>query len=389
MDQLTATGLEIDDYATRVATVIAGLRASISPVLDVSTDQPTGQFIKIQTEQIQAIAELLQELHSAIDPDQATNRSLDAVSSITGTYRRAATHGSVTLTLTLGAAITVPAGSIASVSGDPDNQWILDEDVTSVAAGDYTGTATAATAGALQALAGTITIITTPVAGWTAVTNAADAVEGSEEETDTELRLRREIEVTTGGSTSVDSIAAAVSQVTGIIEVYCYENATNRVVAPMPPHSIEIVYWDGGAAAADTDEITSAIFEEKTAGIQAYGTSSTIVEDSQGNEHTIGYTLADEQRILVEVDVNSDGTVADTALETAIETLVGAFGPPGIGDEVYRSKISAEVSDLDGVLNVVAVRLSIHPAAVAAADIIIGPREIATISSGDVTAAVV
>jgi uncharacterized phage protein gp47/JayE len=113
------------------------------------------------------------------------------------------------------------------------------------------------------------------------------------------------------------------------------------------------------------------------------------VEDSQGNEHTIGYTLADEQRILVEVDVNSDGTVADTALETAIETLVGAFGPPGIGDEVYRSKISAEVSDLDGVLNVVAVRLSIHPAAVAAADIIIGPREIATISSGDVTAAVV
>jgi len=44
---------------------------------------------------LEQLAELVQEVHASHDPDQATGRSLDAVSSITGTYRDDATFSTV------------------------------------------------------------------------------------------------------------------------------------------------------------------------------------------------------------------------------------------------------------------------------------------------------
>jgi uncharacterized phage protein gp47/JayE len=390
-DQLTSTGLEIDDYETRFANIVADLRSTISTVLDVSTDQPTGQFVQIQTEQIQAIAELLQELHSALDPDQATGQSLDAVCSITGTYRRAATFGSVAVTLNITGAVTVPAGSIAAVSGDPDNQWILDADVTGPGAA-VPGTMTAATAGQLTAPAGTLTVIVTPVAGWNSITNPLDAVPGAARETDTALRLRREVEVTTGGSTSVDAIQAACSQLTGMIQCICYENPYWYAAVPvtdatsMPPHSVHLVYWDGGGGAVTAAVLAEEIFEEKAGGIQAYGATTETHTDTQGNDHVIGFTLATQIAVTIVININSDGTVAAGTLQTNVATAIAAYDESdlGIGDDVYISQISAVAVAVTGVLNVVSMTLNGF-----GVDLAIDPEEIATIAFGDITVNIV
>lgn len=397
-DGLTATGLNIDDYETRRARVVTALRDGISPILDCSTEQPTGQIVDILLERVQALAELLQEVHSSMDPDQATDQSLDGIASITGTYREPATHGTVTLTVNLQAATLLPAGSIAAVTGDPDNQWITTEDVTSVGAGNYFVPAQASETGPIQALAGTIVDIVVAVPGWNSVTNAADAIEGENEETNTELRLRREIEVTLGGSTMVDAIQAAVSQLDGILEVICYENDTSYTVAPMPMKSIEVVYWDGGAGAADQAEIAETTFEEKAGGMQAYGTHYETYEDAQGNSHQIGMTLADEQRILVNITVVDDGNYVVGTVEVAIaEWSSGDFEEDShlipesltIGQDVFLASVSAIAMLVEGVSNVTVVQLAIFPAAPAAADVVIGAREIATIDSADVNVTVV
>jgi len=383
-DELTATGLSIDDLETRIAAVVATLRTEISAILDVSPDQPTGQIIQILMERQQALAELIQAVHSATDPDQATGQSLDGVASITGTYRRPATSGTVVLTLDLDALTTVPAGSLVAVAGDPSNTWAINADVTSVGAGNYAAPATSTQTGPIQALAGTITVIVTPVAGWNSSDNAADAVLGSDEETDTALRLRREVETVLGGSTSADAIRAEVSQVDGVLEVFCLENPLPCSVAPMPPNSVEVVYWDGGAGAADQAEIAEVIWTQKPAGIRAYGTTTVVHTDEQNNSHQIGMTVADEQRIVVDVTLlDGAGYVGDAAVMTAIAAWADAN--LGIGDEVWRSRISAVVLGLAGVENVSAVLLSIWPAAVGAADITIDQRQIATISTGDIT----
>jgi uncharacterized phage protein gp47/JayE len=397
-DELTATGLNIDDLQTRIDTVVATLRSTISAEFNASTDQPTGQLVQIQTEQIQEIAELLQDLYSAIDPDQATGQSLDALSSITGTYRRAATQGTVTLTLNMNAGITVGAGSLAADTSSPAIQWATDVAVTSVGAGNYTVAATCQTAGNIPEAPGAISVIVTPVAGWNTVTNVGAAVAGLDLETDVELRLRRELEVTQSGSTSADSIRAAVIAITGVLEAFVLENDSWAAVAPIPGHAFETVYWPGTSSptAALITSIAEAIFDEKPIGIQAFGTDigdvpgspSETVTDEQGNTHEIGFTIADEQVIDVEVTVvEGDNYAGDAAVIAAIV----AYGAADltIGDDVYRSQISGSIIDLSGVDDVSLVRLAIQPAALANVDIAITQRQIATIDTANVTVIVV
>ncbi len=380
-DTLDSTGLSLDTLAERTAATEGRLRAAISSVLDLGPDQPMGQLLRINAELEQEFAELVQEVYSGLDPDQATGQTLDAICSITGTYRRPATRGTVSLTLTFTAAATVSAGSLVSVTGDPDNVWEIDEDVVAAGAGVETGSATCTTAGNVPATAGTITTIVTPVANWAAVTNVAAVSAGLDLETDTELRLRREVEVTTGGSTSVDAVHAAVSPITGVLEAIVYENATWRAVAPMPPHSIEVVFWSTYTGAALTTLealIAEEVFEEKAGGVQAYGTTEVTHTDSQGNDHQIGMTLAAEQVLQVEYTLTTDGDYPGNA--TFRTTVAEAFGL-GISDDVYAAKMIDIGFNVPGVVNISSLRLRWSGGAWGTADLPVNGRQIATLGS--------
>lgn len=377
VDQLSATGLEIDDYLTRLNTISAELRVAISSVLDLSEDQPWGQLTRILIEHDQQLAELLQEIYSGLDPDQATGQTLDAICSITGTYRQAATQGTVLLNLTFTGAAVVPAGSLVSVTGAPDNVWSIDSAVTAVGPGVMAGIpATSTTAGAVPALVNTIIVIDTPIANWSAVNNPADAVTGSDRETDTELRLRREVEITTGGSTSVDAVQAAVSAVTGVTEVIVYENDDWRPAAPMPPHSIEVVYTGSPVAATLAEEI----FTEKAGGTKAYGTAYTAHTDTQGNAHQIGSTAATELRLQLEYTLVTDADYPGAAdFRTAVAAAVNAN--QGIGDDVFQSKMVDIGFNVAGVVNITSLRLRWFGGAWGTADLTVGAREVADLDA--------
>lgn len=389
-DALTSTGFSLDSLETRTANVLAALRAAIHPNLDLSPDQPAGQIARIHAEREQALGELIRNLYQAWDPRSATGASLTALAALTGTYRHAATKGDVALTLTLGAAVTVPAGSVVAVSGNPANRWVIDADVTSIGAGAYPATATAESPGAIQALVGTITVIATPVAGWSAVTNAADAVPGQAEESDHDLRARRESELFAGGSTSVDAIRAALLALAdqGMISATVVDNDLDVASGGLPPHSFEAITWDGspvgGPYVVPAADIAEAIFEAKAAGIRAFGQTLVIHADSQGNTHAIRFTRVTPLRVLVEVTLTTGtGYVGAAAVKAAVAAWATAELEPG--EDVYRSKVSAVVCDLAGVVDVSLVRLAIFPAALAAADLVVDLREIATIDAADVT----
>jgi uncharacterized phage protein gp47/JayE len=391
-DELTSTGLNLDDFETVRALVVAQLRATISNILDVSPDQPIGQITDITLEHRQQISELLQEIYSAMDPEQATGQSLDALCSMTGTYRNPATYGTVGLTLNLNAATTVPAGSIAAVTGDPDNQWILDADVTSVGAGNYAGTATASETGVIQALAGTITTIVTPVAGWNSVTNALDADEGEEVESDTDLRLRREVELQQGGSTTLGAVVAAVSAIEEVIQVIGYENVRSYVQDGMPPKSIEIVYWSGATSptpAAVVAEIAETIQSEKAGGIQAYGTDTDgasteteTVTDAYGS-YEIGFTRAEDLRVELEYTLTTN---SDYPGDVTFQAYVASWADDnlGIGSDVLYTKMIDVGYNVAGIDNL-SLRLRFFGGGWGTSDLSVGGRQIATVDSGDIT----
>lgn len=385
-DQLTATGLEIDTLEDRIASVSADLRTSISAILDLSPDQPTGQLVRIVLEHVQQLAELLQEVHSAFDPDQATGASQTALALVTGTVRRDATHGTVAVTLDLDAATTVPAGTLFAVLGDPTNEWSLDADVTSVGAGPYAGTATAVIAGPYPALAATITVIVTPVGGLNSVTNAADATAGLAEETDAELRVRRELEVTQGGSTSAAAILAAVLANTEVREAACFENDTDWTSADgMPPHSVEVCYWAGAVAPPTLSaDLAETILEQKAGGIQAYGSTVETVVDAAGS-HQIGLTEAADRAVGLEFTLTTDssaGYPGDAAFKAAMADIAQA--QQGIGDDVLLSRWIANAFTVPGVVEVTLLRTQwIDTPGWAVTNRVITARQVATISTAD------
>lgn len=390
-DQLTATGLEIDTLDTRTANLIAEIRSRIAANEDLSVDTPNGQLIRIFAEALQNVAELLQVVHGAFDPDQATGLLLRAMCALTGTVPRNATYGTVTLTVNLDGGTTLPAGSIATVGTDADNAWVTDINVVAPAGppANYTVAATCQLPGAIQALAGTIDTIATPVAGWNTVTNVSDATPGQAAETDIELRQRRQDEVTVGGSTSTESIRANLSQVDGVENVVVYENASIIPDPPMPPKSLWAVVWDGSPPAAANADIAEAIWETKAAGIDTYGSTSAAHIDSQGVSHTVNFDRVTLTYILVSITIGGKTSdyVGDAAVKTAIAALINGLA---VGAAIRRSDIVRVVEGLAGVdwIDLSAgPLLSRKPAAVGAADIVLVQNEKAYIqvTAADIT----
>jgi uncharacterized phage protein gp47/JayE len=385
MDTLDALGLTIDSLQSRIARIKTTLRGSIDSALNLASNTGLGQIVQTLSDQAHQIAELIQSAYSSFDPDEATGHALTSLALITGTVRRSATSGTVNLRVNLNGGNTLPAGSIAAVTGSSTNRWATDIDVVAPAgpAANYTVAATCITTGQIEAPAGTIIEIVTPFAFWNSVTNLSDATPGVNQEEDDELRERRQNEVSLGGSSSVDSIGADISQIDGVVSSLVYENDRWYTDGRRPPNSIEVVIWDGSPPAVADSDIAEAIFQSKPAGIQAFGTTLATHVDERGFSHGIGFTRATVVNILVELWVIVDSDyVGDSVVKSTIEDLIEGLG---VGEDVRRAHIVAAIEPLQGVRYVSCinggneVKISRKPAAVSPVDIVISEFEIAMI----------
>src|SRR5688572_20825081 len=130
MAGLTSTGFERKTQEEIKAELEASFRASLGPNINTTSASVFGQIIGILSAHLAGDWELANEVYDSQYPDSANDASLDAVCAITGTVRQAATRSTVTASANLDAATTLPAGSVASVDGDPDARFETLEDVT-------------------------------------------------------------------------------------------------------------------------------------------------------------------------------------------------------------------------------------------------------------------
>jgi len=352
MAGVTAEGFVLKTAAEILASIEASQKGALGADLDVSPEQPLGQLNGIVAAQLGEVWELGAALYAGRRPSTARFAALDAVCEITAVERRGATHGTVTLSVTLGAGVTLAAGAVASVAGQSGNRWVT----TAAAVNSSGSTATvsvaarAEAAGVLRANAGTITVIATPTAGWTAVTNPLDAVPGAAAELDPVLRRRRADEVRAGGSSPLDAVRAAVRAVSGVTDVQVFQNTRATTVDGLPPHSIEVV-----AVGGDDQAIAEAIWAGAAAGIETHGTTTRTVVDAGGITRTVRFSRPTVVPIYVVVDVEYDASTYPTraALLTVVSAAVAALGDSlRTGEQVRVEWIRSTVFRLPGVLDV-------------------------------------
>lgn len=405
---LTPTGFVRKPLQVIKAEIEASWRAAFGSSIDVSPSTPDGQIIGIFAEREALVWELAEIVAGMMDPDKASDRLLEVLCLLTGTYRQLAKRSTVSLTLTgvpttfvgegsraktastgvlfrtlTGAtidALTAWAPSTLYAAGDKrtnaDRCYVCitggvsdgsggptttAEDITDGAAhwrymGEGTGAVSVPAAsvdeGPLVAVSGDITSIDTPVLGWSSVINLLDATTGAFKMSDQELRLLREREIAAGGRGPVPAIRRSLSRVSGVETVTVFYNNTDHTDADsVPPHSVEAMV-EGG----DDQDIIDALFDSVSGGIGIHGSGPGMVTgthtDSQGTDHTIKFTRPELVPIYINITINVD---PDTFPANGVDLVKLAIATWGDAQPAGRdARLTAAASpalDVPGVLD--------------------------------------
>ena len=351
---VTATGFVPKPLTAIISDMESEAVVQFGADVDLTSTSPLEKFIQVIAAEESIVWDVLEEAYNAGYLDFASGSSLDNLTALIGFVRIAAikSTGEVTFTGTNGT--VVPAGTSIQTSGsDPE---IFTTDVAgTVAAGTLTVATTASVAGVDGNVSGaTITVLTSPISGISAVTNTNPTTGGADTETDVSYRNRIKISLSAGGSATLDAIRAGVLQVVGVVSASIIENDTTGVVGGLPAKSFEVTVLGG----ADNG-IAQGIFDEKPAGIESFGAESGTAQDSAGNNYTIDFQRAAEILIYVSATITSDSTYpadGDEQVETAIITYIGGTDADavvhlglGIGDDVIFNEVISAILSIQGV----------------------------------------
>jgi uncharacterized phage protein gp47/JayE len=246
--------------------------------------------------------------------------------------------------------------------------------------------ATAQVTGPVQAIAGTLTVIETPVTGWNSVSNALDAVPGTDLETDAAFRLRRLEELAIAGRATTNAIRSQLLKIVDVTAVVVFENDLAVVdVDGRPPKSVDIVV-EGG----DNDDIAEEIFDVVAAGIQTIGDITEVVTDSQGFAQTVKFSRPSLVNIWVEVDLTINANLFPVDGDAQVEAAIVAWGDSrGIGTDVVvhgSDSLECSIGDIPGITDVV-LRVGKTVSPTLDVNIVINPRELADFDTSRITVA--
>jgi uncharacterized phage protein gp47/JayE len=350
--------------------------ANINSELNVSASSLLGQLNSIMSAKLREMWEVAEAVYAAFYPDSASGVSLDNVASLTGTVRLPAVAASGTLTIDVDAGFSANAGDLVCYP-DATPSWLFSNTaaVSSVGADPALAVVFEAQEAGDKFVAATVNwTIASTFTGWNSVGgNAADIDNGRDLETDAELRIRRENELDAQGHATVESIRSDMLQVTDVTSATVFENTTDVTVGILTPHSIRVVVLGGTDA-----DVAEGLFDTKAAGIETIGSSSAVVTDSQGINHTINFDRASEEDIAVEADITVvTGTYPADGDSQVKAALVAHIDGLGLGVDVILSQLTGVCLDIAGVNDVTVMKAAIDPAAPAASNVTIAADEIA------------
>lgn len=347
---VSSTGFNRKRLDLLLEEINAEMKSVFGDNLNVSPESPDGQVNGVVSESNANLWEIAEEAFNAFNPSAANGVALSNLVQLNGITRSAATSSRANLTLTGTTGVTVPAGSLVSTS-DTGDQFSTEEDVTFVG-GTVNVFASAVVTGPINAVAGTLTVIDTPITGWDTANNSADATAGTDEETDVELRVRREQSVARDAQAIIDAIFAEVRAVSGVTQVTVLENDTDSGpdANGLPAHSVGVI-----AVGGIDESIAEAIFLKKTLGATTFGSTTIPVDDEQGIPHDISFSRPTKIDIYVTVNlttfsdypVTGDEEIKQAIIDYANGDLILGRGF-NLGDDIINSELYTPVNSIRG-----------------------------------------
>ncbi len=382
---ITPSGITAPAYSDIYASLQASFQSIYGIDAVITPDSQDGQLLAI-------VARALTDCNSAsigafnsFSPGTAQGVALSNNVKINGIARYVSTFSTAALTLVGQVGAIINNGVVGDANS---NRWALPGTVVIPISGTITVTATCQTPGAVAAGVNTINQILTPSLGWQTATNAVSASPGAPVETDSQLRQRQAQSVALPSLTVLQGIAGAVAAVLGVTQVRVFENDTGTTDARgLPPHSIAVVVQGG-----DVDAIGLAIYQKKTPGAFTYGTTSAIIADAYGINHTINFFIPTVVPVKVLVSMHALTGYTAAIGDQVVASVADYINSLPIGQSVFISRLFLPAQLYGGLgsetFELLSVQISIYPAAVGGSDITLTFNEIANILPAHITLAV-
>lgn len=380
------TGIHTPTYPEVLAELQGSYRAIFGSDVYLEADSQEGQMIAMFALAIHDANQLAVSVYNSFSPQTAQGAGLSRMVKINGIARISASSSTVDLTLTGQAGTVITGGVAEDVAGQ---KWDLPETVIIPTGGEVTVTATARDAGAVQAAAGDVNVISTPTRGWQSVVNAQAATPGTDAETDAALRLRQGVSTALPSLTVLEGIVGALANLDGVTRVQGYENDADEADGNgIPAHCLAMVV-EGGEVAG----IAEAIAAKKTPGAGTYGDISATVEDAYGLLSTIQFFRPGEVPIDAEVVITPRAGYVSTTGTSIQEGLAEYFNELEIGEDVLLSKLYTPINSAEPLagkrsFDVAALTIARHGESLGAANVALAFTEMAVGDVANITVTV-
>jgi hypothetical protein len=328
--------------------------------VDWDSDLVLGVLTAIMAQLLDQQAEALQAVYDAFDVNGASGVQLSNLAAITGTVRKVAVAAEADVTLSGDVGTVITSDKLVEGGGsDGRARWQLTEDVVIGAGGTVDTVVRAVVAGRTVAIAGEIDEIVTPVPGWDAVTNAADASPGLDAETDAELRVRRQQSIQLSAGLNIAAIRAKVLALDFVENAGVIDNpdAEANIVEgiAMPASSFLVIVTPSSLTTEQEAEALRVIYDNAPVGVTIAGTDVTgTITGADGFEKSVAFDFADDvpANIQAQFTMAAGYTVADAgpALQALVEDHIADLT---IGDALRRLAIYGLAADIPGVVALV------------------------------------
>ncbi len=374
-------------YTPTLQEVLGDLKGNLTQFvdanLDLDDDAPEGQMAGVYAREAALLWEAGQALHDSNDPDNAENAQLQNICKLSGTAMQGPQKTTVACLCGLVSGTVLQNGvAIASLNLKPDVQFTPVSDFTAPSDGTFSVIFECLTTGPVTVAAGELIIISSPITGWTSISNPLPGVTGSVGDSNEVLRLRREADLAATGTSTAPALEADIAALAGVVSVKVLENDTNETDADgVAPHFTESIVY----GTVDETELAKVIWEGKPAGHSTQGTHPISFVDSKGITRSVKYSPASAVPIYLVYTLDKTGTgyVGDTQAKADIVDGLQAITKPG--KDVIAIRAAAQALTVQGVEDVTAYALGTAPGPTGQANIPITVRQIATFSSANVT----
>ena len=349
MAGLTSTGFTSYSLSELVTSMQAKAKELFGSDINIEDDSVMGVLIELYAYGLDQVWSNMQSLYDSFVPQNAVGVQLDNIAQIKGLTRKDATSSTSRILLTGTGDTLIPAGTLFSI-GASGSQFSLDSDVTLPGGGTSIGYVTCTVQGPVLVAANSIDKIVTPVTGLSSVTQPDAGAQGSDVETDVELRYRLANIDQILGSSSRSALEAKLLEFSGITSALVSENVTSTTDAEgIPPHSFHAVLWP---TITDTAGLAKVIYDNKPAGIQAHGAAGPFgVVGSNGETYNVDFSWATEKAIEIQVTLTTNSAVFPSDGNTQIQTaLVNAVAEYQVGQDIKHFNLLCTAADaVEGV----------------------------------------